>query len=207
MCYSAEVSLGTFTSVSLVCIYLWIRNHKIDRAVSLILFIIGLMQLLEYILWINQECNTVNKTVTKLIPLYLYFQPAALALVIWQMNAGWGTLYPFIIGISLLTVIPYFMYNKPKEECIKKGECNHLNWNLDNNIFDRNNLPIYRPVLLFYYFSMLYVGATLKNTTLSAIFVALWASSWIITNRLYNEVWSSVWCHSVNMSALFALFV
>ena len=207
MCYSAEVSLGTFTSVTLVCIYLWIRNHKIDRAVSIVLFIIALMQLLEYILWINQECNTVNKTVTKLIPLYLYFQPAALALVVWQMNAGWGTLYPFIIGVYLLTVIPYYIYNKPTKECIIKSNCNHLNWNLKNNLFDSNKPFAEIVCILFYYFSMFYVGATLKNTTLSAIFVALWASSWIITNRLYDEVWSSVWCHSVNMSALFALFV
>jgi hypothetical protein len=184
------------------------RNNKIDRAVALILFILGSMQFFEYILWINQDCNLTNKIVSMMIPVYLYFQPAAFALVAWQMKAGWGTLYPFIIGVTLLTGIPYFAYYyNNKVPCIKKGECNHLDWNLKINLFDKKNTYIELFGILFYYFSLFYVGGTLKNTTLSAIFVILLASSWIITNKLYNEVWASVWCHSVNATALAALFV
>jgi hypothetical protein len=210
MCYSAEVSLGTFSAVTLISIYLWMRNNKIDRAVGLILFFIGFMQLLEYILWVNQKCNLTNKIVSAIIPAYLFFQPAGLALIIWQMNAGWGTLYPFIVGISILIGIPNLInYYKTssRELCIKKGECNHLDWKLDNNLFDKRNTFFNFILIVSYYFFLFYTVGTLKNTTLSAIFVTLWATSWIITNKLYKEVWSSIWCHSVNAAALAALFV
>jgi len=152
------------------------RNNKIDRAVALILFIIGFMQFFEYILWINQECNLTNKIVSAIIPVYLYFQPAALALVAWQMKAGWGTLYPFIVGLSILIGIPHLInYYKTSSRklCIKKGECNHLDWKLDNNLFDKRNTPFTFILLLCYYFPLFYTVGTLKNTTLSAIFVVL----------------------------------
>uniref|UniRef100_A0A6C0BBJ0 Uncharacterized protein n=1 Tax=viral metagenome TaxID=1070528 RepID=A0A6C0BBJ0_9ZZZZ len=208
MCYSAEVSLGTFSAVTLICIYLWIRNNKIDRAVALILLFSVLMQLFEYILWLNQECNLTNKIVSAMIPTYLFFQPMILALIVWQMNAGWGNLYPLIVYLSILIGIPYFIYyykTSSRELCIKKGEHNHLDWNLDNNLF--NNTPFNTILLLSYYFIVFYTIGTLKNRTLSAIFVILWGTSLVITNKLYNRVWGSLWCQSGNAAALFALFV
>ena len=210
MCYSAEVSLGTFSAVTLISIYLWMRNNKIDRAVALILLFSVLMQLFEYILWVNQECNLTNKIVSAIIPGYLFFQPTVLALIVWQMNAGWGTLYPFIVGISILIGIPHLIYyykTSSRELCIKKGEYNNLDWNLDNNLFDKRNTFFNIILLLSYYFMVFYVVGTLKNTTLSAIFVTLWGTSLLITNRLYNRVWTSIWCHSGNAAALFSLFV
>jgi hypothetical protein len=210
MCYSSEVSLGTFTGVSAICIYLWIRNNKIDRAVSLILFVIGFMQLLEWILWENQECNNINKAVTAIIPIYLYLQPVALALIVWQMNAGWGTLYPYIL-LLLVLLSPFYALNwktlTTSKPCIQKSKCGHLDWSIQLNIFDSSISPFMRFIILLYYFSMVYVGATLKNKTLAAIFVLLWSSSWIYTNIFYKEVWTSIWCHSVNACAVIALLV
>jgi hypothetical protein len=209
MCYNAEVSIGTFTVVTIISIYLWIRNNKIDRAIALILFVISLMQLFEYILWINLDCNSINKLITNIIPIYLYLQPILLAFIVWIMNAGWGgNIYPLIIVISGI-LFPYYSAHvfKSKSQCIKIGECNHLNWNIQTNLFD-NSIPLlYRFLIFFYYVSMLYVTATLNNRLLSIILVILWGFSYIIIRALYNEVWPSIWCHSVNVAAIFALFI
>ena len=208
MCYSAEVSLGTFATVSIISLYLWNRNNKIDRGVALLLIIIGFMQLLEYILWINPECNDANKLVSATIPFYLYLQPALIAFVIWQTGAGWGTLYPWIVIVSLLGLIPYTTYKKNNAKvCIHKGECGHLDWNtLDNLLNKKLELPQYISYIL-YYGAMAYVIGTLKNALLSYIMLALYGVSWLVTNMMYNDVWGSVWCHSVNAAAIVALLV
>ena len=210
MCYSAEVSIGTFAAVSAVCLFLWMRGKGIDHAVAAILFFVAFMQLFEYILWKNQECNAINKAVSSIIPTYLFFQPAVMALIVWKMNAGWGTLYPYSIGGAIL-MYPFFagMQYKHGVECIKKGECNHLDWGLkgQNNIFNKNIEAKNIVGVLVYYSSMAYVFGTLKNTNLSILFLIFYSASWAVTNALYKDVWGSVWCHAVNAMAFAAPFV
>ena len=206
MCYSAEVSLGTFLFVTAICGYLWYRNRKVDRAVALILFVIGFMQFLEYILWTNQECNDINKFITKIIPLYLFLQPVVITLIVWQMKAGHGTLYlPLLMGYSLF--LPYILTQiTPTKPCIHKGNCEHLNWNLKLSL--RDDTPIMRKLsILFYQLLMFYSALTLNNKYLGMFFALSWASSNIITELMYKEVWASVWCHVVNANAIVALVI
>ena len=208
MCYSAEVSLGTFVSVSLISIFLWMRNKGVDRAVGGILFITGCMQFLEYLLWTNQTCNDINKAVTSIIPIYLYWQPAVFNLIVWVLGAGWGTLYPLIVVLHILLfpVLLKLLHGKPP--CMFKGECDHLDWNHKNYItFSEKVDPILLGGALFYYFSLFYSIGTLKNVNLSILIVLLWAISWFISVSLYKKVWGSIWCHSATAAGLFALFV
>lgn len=210
MCYSAEVSLGTFVSVSLISIFLFMRNKGVDRAVGGILLVSGCMQFLEYLLWMNPTCNDINKTVSSIIPMYLFLQPAVLNLIVWKLDAGWGTLYPLIVllHIILLPFMRKILYSGYKPPCIFKGECGHLDWNHKNYITLSEKInPLFLFGNLFYYFSLFYSVATLKNVNLSILLVLLWAISWFISVTFYKKVWGSIWCHAANMGALFALFV
>jgi hypothetical protein len=207
MCYSAEVSLGTFLFVTAICGYLWYRNRKVDRAVALMLFVIGFMQFLEYVVWMNLECNDTNKLIGKILPVYLYFQPIVLNLIVWQMNAGTGTLYPYIVIFGTIFGLLYFMIHRSSPPCIEKSECNHLKWNTKNKISNDNAEIIDYFAIPFYYFTLFYAGGTLKNTDLANTFIVTWTGSWLITNALYKEVWASVWCHAVNASAIAALVI
>ena len=207
MCYSAEVSLGTFLFVTTICGYLWYRNHKIDRAVALMLFVIGFMQFLEYMLWMNLECNDTNKFISKLLPVYLFFQPVILNLIVWQMKAGTGTLYPYIVIFGTLFGLLYFMYHHDNRPCVEKSDCKHLNWNIKNNIIG-DDIDVFNYVgIPFYYFALFYSAGTLKNVALSNTFLVTWSASWVITNTLYKEVWASVWCHVVNACGIAALVI
>ena len=124
------------------------------------------------------------------------------------MKAGWGTLYPLILAV-LLIIFPYFISSsiKNKRTCVKKGEGNHLNWYIKDDFFD-NSYPILdRLIILLYYISMTYAFATLNNKNIAYIFVILYNISFLITRLIYRETWASVWCHSVNAAAVFALFL
>jgi hypothetical protein len=196
MCYSAEVSIGTFLLVESICVFLWARNRNIDRALSLILSVIVFMQLLEYLLWTNPECNLVNKTITSIIPTYLFLQPAAIAAILLYFKAGWGGLYPYIFVITLLVAFLYPFDARPP--CISPGKCGHLDWNLDVDS------PHHSAVIWLYNAAMLYLFATLKNTNFAIASTSFYLLSWAVARTSYGREWSSVWCHSVNAMALVA---
>lgn len=207
MCYSAEVSIGTFAAVGTACLYLWMRNQGIDRGIACVLFIISLMQLFEYILWINPECNNANKTISAIIPVYLYLQPALLASAVWLTNSGTGSLYLLIILASIIGLVPYIYYivANRKSPCIFKGESGHLDWNILDNVLN-TTLELYQYITyILYYGAMVYVISTLKNQFFANTFLILGGLSLLVTNMTYNEVWGSVWCHSVNAMAIVAI--
>ena len=204
MCYSAEVSLGTFLFVELICIFLWVRDRRIDRPVALILTVVVFMQFLEYLIWTNQECNAVNKAVTAILPYYLLLQPVFISIILYTMKAGNGALYPLIVATSipillLCTQLP------SRGECIKVGECGHLDWNFDNGGIMKVSIGI-SVVVIWYFLSLFYTCATLKGG-LAPLITALLALSLFVSSVYYKRVWSSVWCHAVNGMAVVALVV
>ena len=75
MCISKEVSMGAFITCTAVCIYLFNRNNKNDHWIASIFIYIGLMQLLEYMMWIDQECSGINQLATTIGFLHNLFQP------------------------------------------------------------------------------------------------------------------------------------
>jgi hypothetical protein len=209
MCYSAEVSIGTFVAVSAASLYLWMRNKGIDRGIALVLFIVSLMQLFEFILWINPECNDANKWISAIIPVYLYLQPALLAFAVWLTNSGTGAFYPLIIISALIGFIPYTLYvfRTRRSPCIFKGECGHLDWKMFDNLLKTRLEPLQYIPYIVYYSMMAYVIYTLKNKMFANIFLLFGGLSLLITNMTYSEVWGSVWCHSVNAMAIAAILV
>ena len=78
MCYNATTSATAFTISVLCSIYLIYSGNKThnnqDIFAGIVTFMIGLMQLLEYVLWKNQDCNWINKYASMFIPVVLYLQ-------------------------------------------------------------------------------------------------------------------------------------
>lgn len=209
MCYSPEVSIGTFGFVSIVCIYAWIRNKGIDRAAALIFFVIVLMQLLEYFLWINQSCTSLNKLLSSFVPILLLLQPLLLSYIVWKMNAGHGVFTPHIFYTSLLVFIPILLYAKSFgifNTCILKGKDGHLDWKLGEAIpYQGIHHFIKICIILWYYVSLIYIFATLNNSKLVYIFSSIAILSWILSIIHFKNEWGSIWCYYVNVAAVVAL--
>ena len=81
MCFNATTSLVTF-SISLICfgylLYYGIKkNNNYDIFASIVVILIGLMQLIEYFLWKNQDCslNINNHNWSLMIMVLLALQP------------------------------------------------------------------------------------------------------------------------------------
>ena len=84
MCFSAEVSLGSFIIGIVFSIILFFQTKFQDyRIVSIFLGFVSLMQLIEYFLWKHQKCDNINKNLSYLGMILNHSQPIVLgALVI-----------------------------------------------------------------------------------------------------------------------------
>jgi hypothetical protein len=171
---------------------------------ALILSVVVFVQFLEYLIWTNQECNSVNKAATAILPYYLLLQPALISMILYTMKAGNGSLYPLIIATS----VPILLLSTQlpnRGECIKAGQCGHLDWNFDDG--DMSKLSIGKSVAVIWYFlSLFYTAATLKSG-LALYVTALGAVSLFVSFVYYKRVWSSLWCHSCNAMAIIALLM
>ena len=112
MCFDSTTSAITFSITTLSAIYLYNRgyktNNKNDKFFSLLVLLIGFMQLIEYFIWKNQNCNSKNHFFSILIIVLLTIQPI--------LCYNWYYyLHKNITGLSynlvLLYSIVFFCYN------------------------------------------------------------------------------------------------
>jgi hypothetical protein len=201
MCYNATVSATTFLATVAVCLVLWWRNRAYDRPIALILFFISLMQAVEWGLWLNLDCGTVNKLLTAFIPVLLYAQPLVLNAVVGYYNAGWG--YGYSILASIFAVSMLF---KIGQVAMNYGDCatvvdGHLQWGRNKSGKD----PFPMSERLFYMVGMTYPIVTFKHTLFALLYLLFSSLSNTLFVSLYSSTWPSVWCHFVNVLAVFAL--
>ena len=201
MCYNAQVSGGTFVFVSGICLWLWQRNQGIDRAIAGILFFIVVMQGLEWILWLNLDCDWINKLVSRLIHIYIAFQPVAANFLVWFYDAGWATGYGYLALLSLLMVpVVAWRSRKIQGKCTKIGSSGSLEWPGVPGKGSDSKL-----IRLVYYATLLYPILTLKNAFFSVAYsVSAAASLWYFQDRS-ETAWPSLWCHFVNLLSVFAV--
>jgi hypothetical protein len=200
MCYNAEVSATTFGLVTLASGWLWIRNHGIDRALAGILFFIGVMQGLEWILWTHLKCDWINQLVSRFIPIYLALQPIFINFIVSWFDAGWAPGYT-LLGWICLAFLPLVAWRGQsiQGQCTKIGPTGHLQW---PGVPD--NTPVGRIIRAFYYVALAYPILTLKNTTFSFLYGFFSILSLFVFGQ-DGKSWPSLWCHFVNLLAVFAV--
>ena len=131
MCINEKVSLGTFTICSLASLYLLKRNNKNDRWIGISFFYLGLMQLLEYLMWKDQECKGLNQMATDLGFIHSILQPVLSLLIAYYFTGGKLPLYVYVILILYLTIsLPEIIKAKSKNQCSKPctGSVDGLTW-------------------------------------------------------------------------------
>lgn len=204
MCYSAEVSAATAGFVGIVAWYLWKRNRRQDRPIALILLIISSMQLIEFGLWLNLDCNTsIHQFLSKSIPIALLLQPLFVSATLWAYSsAGYlpRSVYAALTGVMVLHLLYYGPKTLKEKHCVVVGKGRHLEW---GSVPNSPPIPFVHRWL--YNLGLVIPILSLRNTPFAVLYLVFTSLSSYAIAGVYEKSWPSVWCHFVNSLGLIAI--
>ena len=133
MCYSAESSQISFIVGSLGAIYLLNMKEPALKHIGLFLFAVVLMQLLEYMMWIDQECGKLNAFASKMVYPVLILQLLTIFLggYLFKTTFIHDKILIGFIAFSLYTLFKTIYINFTNDSilwCSKPNENNALQW-------------------------------------------------------------------------------
>lgn len=205
MCINAPVSLATWITSTSLCIYIIRRNNPNDVWVGCILVVASAMQLLEFMMWMDQRCGQLNHIATKLAFVLLWLQPfVATSLSKWgktHLPDYVTEMLIIITAIPFLYSIYYVCTSRDREIwCTRPGKNCHLIWN-----FFRHYDKI--PELLQYdwkYFAAFIPLFAMRPSPKAIVFAGLLLGSFMLSYfRYYKSLeYGSVWCWVVNALAI-----
>ena len=208
MCYNKETSALTFLYAITFSSILYIRNKPNDRWLTLIFLSIGLMQLCEYFMWLDQNCGIINHRATIASYITLLLQPIAFIVGAYYFGTlqSWvnkNSLFWVMVSVIIIIgfqIIKYIIYPPPNLCSKPQGEYKHLIWDLSR--FNTPNLII---VLYFILLSTLILCKNkIQGLVYCLVLFLILLFSYLVTRKV-KLVWKSLWCWLSNFMPLIPL--
>lgn len=188
MCFSFEVSIGTFLFSWGSAFYLLSKDLTVVEQQSIyFLMIFSTVQLLDAILWsVGMEKNSINYAVTSyLIPSVLSAQVIYNLLVI---NKLWN---PLVLGVILATIVALFNLNRG----YSKQSCNMFSSPIWGNSYTKAGM-------LFFAILISFGRIGLVGTKLHFLLVMLLT---LFASWLFSGGEGSLWCAFANIASIYYL--
>lgn len=190
MCFNKDISILSYIVGISGCILLYYRDYKIEGL--LYAFVIQ-MQLIEYLLWLNNKCNWINKTITKIGIILNHLQPIILYLLIIYYNSNINKTSLIIINIIIIiyfiSTILYLFHNYKLLNSCTIGIENEkeLFWNIQYGKFKK-----YYSIFLLSIVLLILLGLK-KHNYLNAYIIILTFIISFVKYHKYKAV-GTIWC-------------
>ena len=194
MCFSPLASLSTFIIGIIGAILCISLGTPTDKLVGYFFGFVSSMQGIEFALWENQDCNTINKIISVLGMVLNHLQPIVLSILILLLNNDLSHTTKQIIIISTIiyaiTITAYSIQFASDDGCTIKNEYNHLEWDW-NGMKYRN---IAYMLFLFMLVMLFYIGTPDKKSGILLSIISL--VSYLISFFIYKDkkAVGSLWC-------------
>ena len=206
MCWNAPVSIGTFISSVLMCMYIWYRNGHNDRPLAIWIAWFALIQLFEFFMWRNMQEHTL---VSKLSLISIVLQPFSLAAGLYyyyfikaKTPDSWRK--PVLLGVMLLSITQaisasFYAFKSKTKWLSEKGPNCHLSWWFDKN---EERLPLLARQNHIFHFNLLIAVLTIKPFRMAIVYCFIGFLSYKITQLFYPGEAGSLWCWVANILAI-----
>jgi len=190
MCYSLNASIGSLVAGWTGCYLLWRSGLAINKVFGLFMAYVISMQLLEAVMWSDQDCTGMNQLASKIALVQNVGQPIMAFILFYAFTPKrWQMVSSVAVTIYIVTLLHYFWSNreamtKPSYWCTRsRGEGLVWNWVNDNTQWMWS-------VFVVSAFLILFLSRINKLTTI-AMFSALMMSA-----AMYKDVktYGSWWC-------------
>ena len=212
MCYTAKASVTAWWILAMMSLFIWYRNERYDRALAVFIFVLGLIQLIEYGIHSGSDPNQSGRAL--FITLWLQCLVLAIGVFIFingskdpddisvrenviSTIAGWNLfLFSIVFVIALIVSFSLNFSAAP-------GSSGHIEWYMNGKRFLGSFgwlyvLGIFGPLLLllaFYGWSDISIAILILYGLLSAAYVVV---------NYPQEAFTSMWCY---LSVGFAMLV
>jgi hypothetical protein len=206
MCYNKESSITSYIVSSILSLFLFFNGDKYDKTIAIFCLTFVQMQLVEYFMWIDQDCGKINHYATILGQIVLILQPLSIVICGLIYNTfSLPKLYLYILLIiSLIPLIAVIIMNikNNKQLCSKEQGSGHLEWNFVNV-----NTAIWKIYHSIQYFSiMLFSWLFFKNQKKGILMFTLMLTSLLYSGFKFKE-WESMWCFVATITPLVFLLL
>ena len=210
MCINDKVSIGAFLLCMCMCIYLYKRNNINDRWIALIFGYFGTMQLLEYLMWIDQECKGLNQMATTLGFFHNILQPVMSIMIAYYYTNGKLPMYIYgIFIIYLTTSLPWIIKMKKDNQCslpCKDSEIG-LSWDYTNTKYQMYVWGIFCLSLALPFLSMKRNGYIYMSLIIGTYILAFLISKNRCTNTSISAPNGSWWCIMASILPFVSIFI
>ena len=194
MCYSAEASILSFLVSIFISYNLYKRNKNYDRSIALIIFGISTIQIAEFFMHLNYDCNSKMNKYSSLLGLLiiLLIQPlfSIISNIYTQNKITKELIIQFILWIIYILYIVFNFWPNSKELCTTKnckGDCK-LTWNWLKTNGDIIFMILYNLIILIIPIYVMY-----KNN-LNKIFMWLFYLIMSVIFIYKNKYFGTLWC-------------
>jgi hypothetical protein len=144
MCYSKEVSFITYTIGTISSLLLYNRKKTALKINGLFFLFVTQMQMIDYLIWNNNECNKFNMDISYIGAILNHFQPIVLYILIkyfnTKLNEKQKNILDMIIIIYLLSLLNYNKNINPECTEVTPDTKPYLKWNWN---YKPNSLTFY----------------------------------------------------------------
>lgn len=217
MCFNSKASITSWWILALISLFLWYRNEKYDRALSVFVFTLGLIQLIEYGIHSGADPHQSGRAL--FITLWLQCLVLAIGVFIFINSvkdndnptmtenivhtiAGWN-LFLFAI-IFVVTLILSFTSGSTFSGA--PGPSGHIEWYMnDGSLLGKwwwlYIIGIFIPlILIFAYYMWADIGIAIL------IIYGVLSAAYVLANYPPNA-FSSMWCYLTVGFAFLAWFI
>jgi len=131
MCFSAQASLIAFVAGIASAIMSYSVGKPDFKVVGLFFVFVSLMQIVDYLLWKHQTCDSYNKMVSFVGMILNHLQPVILFALLWYFKR------PTDIRVLLVYLLFIVPYSFQKFGCAIKGRESHLVWDWTQQNYNR----------------------------------------------------------------------
>ena len=210
MCFNLEVSVATFVVSIVCCLALFVRDNVNDRFIALYCGFVAFMQLLEALMWLDQQCTGLNEWATRVAKWHNALQPVVGTMIAYAFATPNEAKQPTMLTILLTfaiyayTALPTILKNYIVCSRPCGGNSGGLKWSYTGGrewflFFVACNVPLLaiRDGRRFAYIGM----------SSAATFVGAILAHMRCPRGESNLTAGSIWCLLVNTIPIAALFV
>ena len=194
MCWSAEASTTSYILGSIASLYLLFIGDKYDKHIALFSLTFIQIQLAEFFMWIDQDCNkNLNHNATIFAEYILILQPLSIilgAILFKTTNIPNNLLYLFLLFLIInLFLQSINVINNKRKLCSKSINNGYLNWDRIKKL-DKISY-------IFYFISISFIWPFLNNR--KGFFILTFGMISLLfglnnNNQFIFAQWESKWC-------------